>query len=165
MTAEKPLFQDIFKSVPSKFDRNRSELIPMLQYFQNQVGYLPEELISAAAEYLKLSESTVYSVASFYTQFKFQPPGRNSIKVCCGTACHVGGGERIIDELQRHLQIKPGETTPDLEYSLDTVACMGACALAPVILVNDEIHGRTTAARVLDAVTKKQKLGKGCKCR
>jgi NADH:ubiquinone oxidoreductase subunit E len=120
--------------------------------------------MSAVAEHLSLSESTVYSVASFFTQFKFKPSGRNIIKVCRGTACHVGGGERILSELERQMGIKPGETTPDLEYTLDTVACIGACALAPVVLLNEEIHGKTSTSKILDVVSARKKKGDSCQC-
>ena len=147
------------------FKRDRSSLIPLLQCLQGHLGYLPAEAMAAVAGYLGLSESTVYSVASFFTQFKFKPSGRNIIKVCRGTACHVGGGERILCELERRLEIQPGETTPDLEYSLDTVACIGACALAPVVLVNDEIYGKTSPGKILDVLTERKKNGDSCQCR
>ncbi|MEN8614172.1 NADH-quinone oxidoreductase subunit NuoE [Dehalogenimonas sp. THU2] len=147
------------------FSRDQANLIPMLQQLQERLGYLPPEAMAAAAERLGLAESTVYSVASFYTQFRFKPSGRNVIKVCRGTACHVGGGERILSELERQLEIKPGETTADLEYSLDTVACIGACALAPVVLLNEEIHGKTSTGNILDAITRRKKTGTGCSCR
>lgn len=146
------------------FRRDHSNLIPLLQSLQQAIGYLPAEAITAAAEHLGLSETTVFSVASFYTQFKFQPPGRDTIKVCRGTACHVGGGERIIAELQRDLGIKPGETTPGGEYSLDTVACVGACALAPVVIINDEIFGRASPRQIIDELAN-HKPGAGCPCR
>ena len=100
------------------------------------------------ASFLKLPECTVFGVGTFYAQFKFVPTGRNIIRVCRGTACHVRGGARILREVEKHLGIKPGESTPDLEYGLETVACFGACALAPVMLVNDKVHGRMTKAKV-----------------
>ena len=154
-----------FHSILNGAKRDRSSLIPLLQGLQERLGYLPPEAVAAVAEYLGLSESTVYGVASFYTQFKFKPSGRNIIKVCRGTACHVGGGERILTELERQLEIKPGETTTDLEYTLDTVACIGACALAPVVLVNDEIHGKTSPGKILDVLTERKKNGDSCQCR
>lgn len=147
------------------FGRDQANLIPLLQQLQERLGYLSPEAMAAAAGRLGLAESTVYSVASFYTQFRFKPSGRNVIKICRGTACHVGGGERILSELERQLEIKPGETTPDLEYSLDTVACIGACALAPVVLLNEEIHGKTSTGKILDAITHQKKTGTGCACR
>lgn len=155
--------QSDISSVVSDFKRDRSCLIPLLQALQARFGYLPPEAISEAAEHLGLSESTVYSVASYYTQFKFKPSGRNMIKVCRGTACHVGGGERILAELERQLGIKPGETTPDLEFTLDTVACIGACALAPVVIVNENIHSRAATSKILEAVAQKKDVAI-CRC-
>ncbi|AKG53086.1 NADH-ubiquinone oxidoreductase chain E [Dehalogenimonas sp. WBC-2] len=157
--------QDMLKAVIEGFGRDRANLIPMLQRLQEHLGFISPQAVAAAAERLGLSESTVYSVASFYTQFRFKPVGRNIIKACRGTACHVGGGERILSELERQLGIKPGETTSDLEYTLDTVACIGACALAPVVLINDEIYGRTSTSRILDAVARQKKAGVSCACR
>lgn len=150
--------------IVDQFNKERGSLIPVLQQLQQRFGYLAPETMSAVAEHLSLSESTVYSVASFFTQFKFKPSGRNIIKVCRGTACHVGGGERILSELERQMGIKPGETTPDLEYTLDTVACIGACALAPVVLLNEEIHGKTSTSKILDVVSARKKKGDSCQC-
>lgn len=153
------------RSLTGGFKRARSSLIPLLQCLQERLGYISPEALTAVAERLCLSESTVYSVASFYTQFKFKPSGKNVIKICRGTSCHVGGGERILAELERQLGIKPGETTPDLEFTLDTVACIGACALSPVVLLNEEIHGKTSTAKILDVLTAKRKNGSSCQCR
>ena len=150
-------------AVLSEFKRDRSSIIPLLQHLQEHLGYLPPDAISSVADHLGLSESSVYSVASFYTQFKFKPSGRNVIKVCRGTACHVGGGERIMAEIERLLGIKPGETTPDLEFTLDTVACIGACALSPVVIVNEEIHGRAITNKILEAVALKKDVAI-CRC-
>ncbi|PPD59067.1 NADH-quinone oxidoreductase subunit NuoE [Dehalogenimonas etheniformans] len=155
--------QTEINAVLGEFKRDRDSLIPVLQSIQGRLGYLPPEVISAVAEHLGLSESTVYSVASFYTQFKFKPSGKNIIKVCRGTACHVGGGERILAELERQLGIKPGETTPDLQFTLDTVACIGACALSPVVTVNENIHGRAVVSKILEAVAQKKGVAV-CQC-
>ena len=165
MAIQPLISKELVTTAVESFCRDHVNLIPMLQMLQDRLGYLPPEAMTAASERLGLSESTVYSVASFYTQFKFKPSGRNVIKVCRGTACHVGGGERILSELERQLEIKPGETTPDLEYSLDTVACIGACALAPVVLLNDDIHGRASTGKILDLVARQKQNGKGCACR
>jgi NADH-quinone oxidoreductase subunit E len=152
-----------FKTLLSGFKCDRSDLIPILQSIQERLGYLPPEAISEVAEHLGLSETTIHSVASFYTQFKFKPSGRNVIKVCRGTACHVGGGERILAELERQLGIKPGDTTPDLQFTLDTVACIGACALSPVVIVNENIHGRASVSKILEAVAEKKDVA-FCRC-
>ena len=131
----------------------KDELIPILQQVQQAFGYLPEPALKKIAKFLKLPESTVFGVGTFYAQFKLVPSGRNVIRVCRGTACHVRGGARILREVEKHLGIKPGESTPDLEYCLETVACIGACALAPTMVVNSETHGQMTtkkAAEVLE---------------
>ena len=106
--------------------------------------------MQAIADFLHLSGSTVYSVGTFYTQFKLVPSGRKVVKVCRGTACHVRGGAGILRDTERRLCIKPGETTTDREYSLETVACVGACALAPVMIINDDIYGKVTAKKVTE---------------
>jgi NADH-quinone oxidoreductase subunit E len=135
-------------NILSRFDRNRDNLIPILQEVQQEFGYLPAEAMQVIADFLRLSNSTVYSVATFYTQFKMVPSGERVIKVCRGTACHVRGGGRILSEIEKRLGIKPGETTEDLEYTLETVACFGSCALAPVVVVDGEVYGRMTAAKL-----------------
>jgi len=95
-----------------------------------------------------LPESTVYGVSTFYAQFKFTPTGKKRVKVCRGTACHVRGGARILREVEKRLGIKPGETTADMEYSLETIACFGSCALAPVMVVDKDVYGRMTTTKV-----------------
>jgi NADH-quinone oxidoreductase subunit E len=135
--------------VPSR--GKRSDVIPMLQRIQAEFGYLPEEAMAKVAESTCLTESKVFGVASFYAQFRFTPMGRNRVMVCRGTACHVKGAPRILEELERVLGIKEGETTPDLEYTLESVACIGCCALAPCIMVNNkDVHGRLTPQKVSD---------------
>ena len=132
----------------SHYAGQRDELIPILQEAQERFGYLPEEVMSGIAKFLRLSESTVFGVATFYAQFKFSPTGKRIVKVCRGTACHVRGGARILREVEKRLGIKPGETTSDFEYTLETIACFGSCALAPVTVVNKNVYGRMTATKV-----------------
>jgi NADH:ubiquinone oxidoreductase subunit E len=127
---------------------HRDELIPILQEAQERFGYLPKEVMSGIAKFLRLSEGTVFGVATFYAQFKFTPTGKRIVKVCRGTACHVRGAPRILDETEKRLGIRPGETTTDLEYSLETIACFGSCALAPVMVVDDDVYGRMTPTKV-----------------
>jgi len=134
--------------VLASFRGEKAELIPILQRVQAKLGYLPEESMSRIARFVNLPESTVFGVATFYAQFKLSPTGRNIIKVCRGTGCYVRGAPRILSELEKQLGIKEGETTPDLEYTLETVACFGSCALAPVVVVNDKVHGRMAASKV-----------------
>ncbi len=134
------------------YQGSEDELIPILQQVQQVFGYLPEPAMERIARFLKLPESTVFGVGTFYTQFKLVPTGRNIVRVCRGTACHVRGGARILREVEKQLGIKPGESTPDLEYCLETVACIGACALAPTMVVNKRTHGQMTAKKVAEVV-------------
>jgi len=130
----------------------KDDLIPILQDIQNEFGYLPKEAISQVSRYLHLSECNVYGVATFYALFKLSPSGKKVIRVCRGTACHVRGGARILHEIEHKLGIKPGETTPDLEYTLETVACIGACALAPNITVGKELFGQLTTQKLAEVL-------------
>ncbi len=132
----------------ASYTGEKAELIPILQETQQVFGYLPEEAMSRIAQFVNVPECTVYGVATFYAQFKLIPTGRNIVRVCRGTACHVRGGARILKEVERQLGIKPGESTPDLEYALETVACIGACALAPTMTLNKETHGEMTTKKV-----------------
>jgi len=125
----------------------RGALIPVLQKVQEELGYLPEEAVSEIAHFLGVSESESYGVASFYAQFRFIRQGEHTIKVCQGTACHVRGGRRILETVERELGIQPGETTEDYKFSLERVACFGSCALAPVLVVDKAVYGRMTTAK------------------
>jgi NADH-quinone oxidoreductase subunit E len=142
------------------FNGDKAELIPILQQVQQALGYLPEAAMLRIAGFVKEPESTVFGVATFYAQFKLVPTGRNVVRVCRGTACHVKGGDRILKEVQRHLGIKPGESTPDMEYALETVACIGACALAPTMTVNNETHGEMTARKVAEIFSSRSEANK-----
>lgn len=128
--------------------RERGKLIPILQDIQAKFGYLPREAMLEAASFLDAPDSEVYSVATFYNQFRFVPPGKHQIKVCLGTACQVKGGKIILDSWQRELDIKEGETTPDREFSLERVACVGCCAMAPVSVVDDQVEGTISPTRI-----------------
>ncbi len=132
----------------AKYKGERGDLIPLLQEVQARFGYLPEEAMRGIAKFLRLSESTLYGVVTFYAQFKFTPGGKHTITVCRGTACHVRGGSRILEEAEKQLGIKPGETTSDLEYTLETIACFGSCALAPVMVVDETVYGKMTPEKV-----------------
>jgi NADH-quinone oxidoreductase subunit E len=125
----------------SHFEGDRDELINILQEVQEQFRYLPEEAMKKVADFLNITVSQVYAVASFYALFRFTPSGKKMVRVCRGTACHVRGGSPILRQVQKRLGIKPGETTKDGEYSLETVACIGACALAPNMSVDKETYG------------------------
>jgi NADH-quinone oxidoreductase subunit E len=130
------------------FGEGRGNLIPILQRVQEKLAYLPPEAIRSVARHLHLTSGEVYGVATFYNQFRFHPPGKHPIKVCLGTACHVRGGEIILENFERKLCIKDGETTEDREFSIDRVACVGCCALAPVALVEDKVHGHMAPSKV-----------------
>ncbi len=132
----------------------RGALIPILQKVQEKFGYLPEETISEIAKFSGMSESEVFGVASFYAQFYFTRRGRHTVKVCLGTACHVRGGGRILDEVKRELGIESGGTTGDFKFSLERVACFGACALAPVLVVNKDVYGRMTGVKARDTIAR-----------
>jgi NADH:ubiquinone oxidoreductase subunit E len=131
----------------------RGILIATLQRVQEQVGYLPEDAMHMIAKRLSLSLSNVYGVASFYKHFHFKPRGRNVVKVCTGTACHVRGAKDVLNGMESKLGIKEGETTADLSVTLETVGCVGCCALAPVVTVNDEeLYGELTPQMVDDII-------------
>jgi NADH-quinone oxidoreductase subunit E len=130
------------------FQEDRRNLIPILQRIQESLAYLPPEAIQMVAKHLGLSAGEVYGVATFYNQFRFHPPGKHPIKVCLGTACHVRGGEIILENFERKLGIRDGQTTPDREFSIDRVACVGCCALAPVALVEEKVHGHMAPSKV-----------------
>jgi NADH-quinone oxidoreductase subunit E len=146
-TEEKSILQDI-KAELAVLGRDRSRLIPALQLIQDRLAYLPPEAIRMVAEHLDISASEVYGVATFYNQFRFNPPGRNPVKVCLGTACHVKGGDIILENFERKLEIKEGQTTPDREFSIDRVACVGCCALAPVTVMGETVHGHMQPSKV-----------------
>ena len=131
----------------ARYSGRRDELIPILQEAQERFRYLPEDAMKQIARFLRLSESTVFGVATFYAQFKFSPSGRRVVRVCRGTACHVRGGARILREVEKRLDIKPGQSTDDLEYSLETIACFGSCALAPVMVIDQNVYGRMTTTK------------------
>jgi NADH-quinone oxidoreductase subunit E len=144
--------EERLNEILSSYEVKEDELIPILQQVQQVFGYLPEPALKKIAKFLKLPASTVFGVGTFYAQFKLVPSGRNIIKVCRGTACHVRGATGILGEVKRQLDIGPGESTPDLEYSLEAIACFGSCALAPVVVIGHNVYGRMTPARVKEVL-------------
>ena len=140
------------ESMLSSYPREQRHLMPALQQVQDALGYLPEDALEAVARHFRTSPSYVYGVVTFYPQLRLKPTGRNLIKVCRGTACHVKGGPRIRREVERQLGIKEGETTEDMEFTLETVACVRACAIAPTMLVNKETFGQLTPKKVADVL-------------
>lgn len=126
----------------------RGNLIPLLQRVQAELGYLPEQAMLRIAEFAGVPESRVYGVTTFYAQFRFRPVGKKHVVVCRGTGCHVRGSPQILEELQKTLGIREGETTADREYSLETVACIGACGLSPCVTVNKRVFTKMTPKKV-----------------
>ncbi|KXS44571.1 MULTISPECIES: NADH-quinone oxidoreductase subunit NuoE [unclassified Candidatus Frackibacter] len=136
------------KEILENYDQKEEDLIPVLQDAQEEYGYLPKVVLREIADSLDIFFSDVYGVTTFYSQFHLEPRGENVIKVCLGTACHVRGGARILERLQDELGIADGETTEDLKFTLESVACIGACGLAPVMMINDDTHGLLTPGEV-----------------
>jgi len=146
VTAEKDI-EEILGKYPNA---SRDALIPVLQAVQEARGFLSREAVLRIGRHLKLPASKIYGVATFYNQFRFQAPGRNHVQVCRGTACHVKGSAAVLESVKRVLKVNPGETTKDGEFSLEVVACIGACGLAPVICVNGEFHASVTPQKIQD---------------
>jgi NADH-quinone oxidoreductase subunit E len=136
------------ENILSRHGTERQELIPVIQDVQGRLGYLPQPAMEQIAAAFKLPAVDVYGVATFYNQFRLNPPGKHQIKVCLGTACHMLGGHIILDSFERRLGIKEGETTPDREFSLERVACVGCCALAPVVVVDEKVEAKVSPIRV-----------------
>lgn len=136
------------------FSAEEGNLIPILQEAQEKFGHLSSDLIENISGFLKITENKIYGVASFYSQFRFNPRGKHSITVCLGTACHVRSGEVLLDSLERDLDIKTGECTEDMKFDLDRVACLGCCALAPVLKVDDDIYGNVTVVKIKEILEK-----------
>ncbi|MDJ0831443.1 MAG: NAD(P)H-dependent oxidoreductase subunit E [Desulfobacterales bacterium] len=152
---EKAILADIQQYL-SESKRDRSRLIPVLQYIQARLAYIPYQSIALVAAHFNLAPAEVYGVASFYNQFRFNPPGKYPVKVCLGTACHVKGADIILENFERKLEIKEGETTPDREFSIERVACVGCCALAPVALLGESVHGNMAPSKVEGIFTRIQ---------
>ena len=144
--------EDKMQALFSRHNGEKQELIPILQETQEQFRYLPAAAMKEIAKFLHMPESTVYGVSTFYAQFKLTPLGKKIIRVCRGTACHVRGASKVLSELETRLGIKAGETTDDLEYTLETVACIGACALAPTMTIDNETYGKMTAKKVAEVL-------------
>ncbi len=132
----------------SQSTAERGAIIPILQAVQETYGYLPREALARISEQLRIPFSQLYGVATFYSQFYLTRRGKNIIKVCDGTACHVRGAQRLLEGLQKDLRVEPGEATEDYQFTYEVVYCLGSCALAPVAVVNDDVKGRCTAERM-----------------
>jgi NADH-quinone oxidoreductase subunit E len=146
--------RDVIEEYSAKeagFYQPREALIPLLQKVQGSLGFFDKDTITAISKALKLTENEVYGVATFYAQFRFTPRGKHNIKVCLGTACHVRGGEIIMDAVKRELGVEVGGVTSDRKFDLERVACIGCCALAPVVVVDDkDVHAKMIPSKVRD---------------
>ena len=134
--------------------RDKSNLIAILQQVQKANGYITSEAVTSISSHLSISRSQIFGVASFYSQFRFNPPGRNSIRICLGTACHVQGGDFLLNALQSEIGISPNETTPDARFDLERVACLGCCALAPVVMINDDIFSNMSVVKLKEILNR-----------
>ncbi len=132
----------------SIFSRQPQQLIPILQHCQSERGYISWATVTQIADYLGVSEAHVYGVASFYTQFRFEKPGDHQVRICLGTACHVQGGKLLSEEIQKVIGIEPGEISQDGEFEFHEVACLGCCAQAPVVEIDNRIHGKVTRKKL-----------------
>jgi NADH-quinone oxidoreductase subunit E len=156
--AQAPDLPEILERHPA----HRGSLIPLLQDIQETLGYLAPEALDALSEYLTISVNEIYGVATFYTQFRFTPPAKHKICVCQGTACHVRGGQHLLTEFEQQLGVQAGEATQDGEFDLERVACLGCCALAPVVSMDGTIHAEVSDKQVpaiLSSATDKKKEG------
>lgn len=141
---------ETIETILKKHGRTSDEMIPILQDVQKEFGYIGQESVKRISRYLKLSENLIFGVTSFYAQFRFTEPGRHTVKVCLGTACHVRGGATLLDMLERGLNIRCGETTEDRRFDLERVACLGCCALSPVVQIDRDIYSRMSVNKLTE---------------
>jgi NADH-quinone oxidoreductase subunit E len=132
------------KQVLKKYDNDKSALIDILHDTQAQIGYLPKEALELIGSGLGLAMARIYCVVTFFKAFSLTPRGRNLVSVCMGTACHVRGADKVLEQIEKELGIKSGENTPDLKFTLETVNCIGSCALGPMVTVGEDYHGQVT---------------------
>jgi NADH-quinone oxidoreductase subunit E len=157
-TLTKADVQEKLQEIFANHSGSQQELIPILQETQEEFRYLPAAAMREISRFLHIPESSVYGVSTFYAQFKLTPLGRRIIRVCRGTACHVRGATKVLAEMEKQLGIKAGETTEDMEYTLETVACIGACALAPTMTIDNETHGKMTAKKAAEVLGDRSKV-------
>jgi len=143
-----------FQSIFQEFKGEQGDLISILHKVQSKFGYISKDAVKNISQFLKISENQIYGVASFYTQFRFVEQGKCIIKICMGTACHVRGAQNILEEFKRWLNIEPGETTEDKMFTLETVNCVGACALGPIVIFDNDYHGQMKIKGVEELIQK-----------
>ena len=142
------------QKILDKYEGENDAIMAILQDVQEEFGYVPRESVEHIAQKRRINQSQLFGILTFYSQFYLSPRGKNILKVCCGTACHVRGAERNLAKIEELLHIKDGETTADRKYTLEKIACMGACGLAPVVTVNQDVHGHVTSDKI-DRIIKK----------
>lgn len=152
MKENEATLEERMQAVLSDSEDGQGGLIPLLQKVQGEFGYVPEEAIFGISDVLGVPASEVFGVLTFYAQFRLTPQGRNLVRVCRGTACHVRGSPRILQAMERCLGIRSGETTAGLEFSLEDIGCFGSCSLAPVMVVNQDTYGRLTPEKAVQIV-------------
>ncbi len=147
--------QETLEKILRTYHESEGNVISLLQEIEESFGYLPEDAINWFSEQLDIPPSRFYGIATFYAQFHLKPRGENIITACCGTACHVKGAEKLINSLMRELQIPSGEdTSEDRKFTVEKVNCVGACSIAPVVIINKEVHGKMTADRLMKEIRK-----------
>jgi len=147
---DKPVSQDTLDEILSRHPREKGSLIAILQETQEEFGFLSKDKLKRIAGALKVSEAMVFGVSTFYAQFHLTPRGRHIVRVCLGTACHVRGGEKILEVVSEKIGIEAGGTTEDMMFTLERVACLGACGLSPSMMVDDKTYGRLSRKKVSD---------------
>jgi len=143
------------EEILSGFEKKNSSLIPALQAIEEEFGWVSKDAADLVANTLNIFPSKVYGVLTFYAQFHLKPRGKHLLRLCCGTACHVNGGQQLNEKIQNVLQVQPGETTDDYKFTYQEVACLGCCGLAPVLTIGDNVHGKVKPQqleRILDSV-------------
>lgn len=143
-------YREMAHGYVERFGANEDATIPLLQAIQKDQGYLPIELLEAICEVSRFQRNQLYGIATFYSQFRLTPKGKHVIKVCKGTACHVRNADMLLETIRLELGISLNETTPDKRFSLETVACLGCCSLAPAMMIDDKVYGRLTPHEVKD---------------
>lgn len=147
-TVDEAVFREKMALILRESEKDRGRVIPLLQQVQETFGYLPPQAVAEVAAHLGMTEVQVFGVASFYNHFRFTPLGKYPIQMCMGTACHMVGGGLVLEALERSLEVPVGGITEDGKYSLDRVACVGCCSLAPVMVVGEKIHAKVSPAKV-----------------
>ncbi len=153
------LEEQLLREILSFYRGKRHELIPILLEIQANFGYLPEDAIELISSFLDMAEGEIYSIASFYAEFRLVPLGKWRLTVCRGTACHIRGSPQILREVEKAVGVKEGETSSDMEYTVETVACIGCCALAPCLRINSNVHGEMTIEKVRGLFSSNREVG------